>query len=126
MNKYGEPWDICEMFPNLIMHELADGKIDFVAQCCSIFNKLGKDMEKDYLFAKRIVSCVNALKGIENPTEFRNQRDELVMALFQLKRGDCWCEAGIGNPMMKGGHSYDCNFAKQALARCKPSATEEK
>lgn len=56
--------------------------------------------------------------------KMRKQRDELVIALSQLKRGDCWCEAGIGNPMMQGGHSYDCNFAKQVIDRCKLSGEE--
>lgn len=74
----------------------------------------------------RVQNCVNVLAKYEDPTELRKQRDELIIALSQLKRGDCWCESGIGNPMMKGGHSYDCNFAKQTLVRCNLSETENK
>ena len=32
-------------------------------------------------------------------------------AIYALRRGDCWCEMGIGNPMMKE-HSQICLFLK--------------
>ena len=35
-------------------------------------------------------------------------------ALMDLKRGDCWCEMAIGNPMMRG-HSPHCENAKRAM-----------
>lgn len=33
-----------------------------------------------------------------------------------LKRGSCWCEMGIGNPMMKT-HSAACDAARAFVAR---------
>lgn len=41
---------------------------------------------------------------------------ELVEALHALKRGDCWCEAGVGNPMMQGRHSAACDRVRTLLA----------
>lgn len=35
-------------------------------------------------------------------------------ALEKLKRGDCWCEMGIGNPMVRE-HSPSCVAARAAL-----------
>lgn len=36
------------------------------------------------------------------------EREALRDALTSLKRGDCWCEAGIGNPNMADRHSPAC------------------
>jgi hypothetical protein len=41
---------------------------------------------------------------------------ELEEALKGLRRGDCFCEAGIDNPMMGGKHSEECLRAKSALS----------
>lgn len=43
-----------------------------------------------------------------------DQCDEAAQLLRSLKRGDCWCEAGIGNPMMTN-HSPQCRNAKRWL-----------
>jgi hypothetical protein len=40
--------------------------------------------------------------------------DALEKALWGMKRGSCWCEAGIGNPMY-GGHTDSCKAARQLL-----------
>jgi len=41
---------------------------------------------------------------------------ELEEALRGLKRGDCFCECGINNPMMGGKHSDACLQAQAALS----------
>ena len=41
---------------------------------------------------------------------------ELLTVLKALKRGDCWCEMGIGNPMMSR-HSPGCLSAQAAIAK---------
>lgn len=40
---------------------------------------------------------------------------KLLAALEQLKRGDCWCEMGVGNPMVDR-HSGVCADAMAALS----------
>ena len=32
--------------------------------------------------------------------------------ILSLKRGSCWCEMGIGNPMMRGAHTEACRQAQ--------------
>lgn len=53
--------------------------------------------------------AANALEGAEA------QSDLLKTALIGLKRGDCWCEVGIGNPMLRGKHLQPCLFAQTIL-----------
>jgi hypothetical protein len=43
--------------------------------------------------------------------------DALTAALRELKRGDCWCEVGIGNPNMGGRHSSACRKVAVLLDR---------
>lgn len=47
--------------------------------------------------------------------DFRFKSAALLVfkALMDLKRGDCWCEVAIGNPMMRN-HSPQCENAKRA------------
>lgn len=33
---------------------------------------------------------------------------ELTNLMNELKRGTCWCEAGIDNPVVQGKHSETC------------------
>ena len=43
------------------------------------------------------------------------QRVERVVKLLEaLKRGDCWCETAIGNPMQRG-HSKSCKEAVEVM-----------
>ncbi len=53
-----------------------------------------------------------------------SETDFIAEILTKLKRGDCWCERGIGNPMFKD-HSEGCRMAQfwmdGYLLRCKPS-----
>ena len=35
-------------------------------------------------------------------------RSEVLALVMRLKCGSCWCEVGIGNPMMQGRHSDAC------------------
>lgn len=47
---------------------------------------------------------------------------ELIVILLALKRGDCWCEVGIGNPMARD-NSPACKqvqafIAGQTRCRC--------
>lgn len=41
-------------------------------------------------------------------------------ALLNLKRGECWCEVGIGNPMVRGVHSNACQKALDVLGASRP------
>jgi len=85
--------------------------------------------------AKRIVSCVNACSGIEDPTDLRKQRDELIEACKGITSKD-FSEAHEIINFGPGGTSEE-EEAEQlinirmatihsAVARCKPSGTEEK
>ena len=47
-------------------------------------------------------------------------------ALRGLHRGSCFCEVGIGNPMMRGEHSHACVDARAALAPTPCGACEGK
>ncbi len=40
--------------------------------------------------------------------------ETLERLLRSLRRGDCWCEAGIDNPMMRGEHSALCQEIQAA------------
>ncbi len=70
------------------------------------------------LFVKRIVSCLNACEGIEDPADLRKQRDELVEALNECDKAfACWQIGQIP------GRPEDIlkliNKVRQAIARCK-------
>ena len=53
--------------------------------------------------------------------ECREALAELRHALLYLKRGECWCEASIDNPMMGGRHTKACDLATTALAKLEDS-----
>lgn len=40
---------------------------------------------------------------------------KLEQALQTLRTGDCWCECGIDNPMMRGEHSEACKTVQNIL-----------
>jgi hypothetical protein len=44
-----------------------------------------------------------------------NENKSLREALADLKRGDCWCEVAIGNPMCRGEHSSGCKKAQAIM-----------
>lgn len=48
------------------------------------------------------------------------ERDRLREALLNLKRGACWCEVGIGNPMVRGVHSNACQRALDVVGASRP------
>lgn len=39
----------------------------------------------------------------------------LLKALQGLKRGDCFCEVAIGNPMLGGSHTESCIYASKII-----------
>jgi hypothetical protein len=41
-------------------------------------------------------------------------RNELLLALLAQRTGDCWCQMGIGNPMVRE-HSAACVAARKAI-----------
>lgn len=47
---------------------------------------------------------------------------EAVEIIKALRRGDCWCEKGIGNPMFKV-HTNACQHAQDFLNGCEVAAT---
>ncbi len=38
---------------------------------------------------------------------------KMIKILEGLKNCYCWCDVGIGNPMMKGRHSDSCKETKE-------------
>lgn len=44
---------------------------------------------------------------------------DLKMLLHYLKRGSCWCEVGIDNPMYKGEHTNGCLQAQKIVDKLK-------
>jgi len=48
---------------------------------------------------------------MNNELELKLQK--ALTLLRKLKRGSCWCEAGIGNPMVKCGET--CRKIKELL-----------
>jgi hypothetical protein len=40
--------------------------------------------------------------------ELKAKNKHLIELLRKNKTGDCWCQCGIGNPMMNGNHSKLC------------------
>ncbi len=64
--------------------------------------------EANYVDKLAIASQEMDLKGMHEYV------DELVKALKGVKRGSCWCEMAIGNPMVSS-HDSDCKFAKRVL-----------
>jgi len=51
---------------------------------------------------------------------------EKIVVLESLKHGDCFCECGVGNPMMNGTHTEMCVAATKLLAEYKADLEEEK
>lgn len=59
---------------------------------------------------------INELKSQAERSEFLEMKiaalgremESLIDVLVGLKRGECWCEVAVGNPMMKGKHSLYC------------------
>jgi hypothetical protein len=48
--------------------------------------------------------------------ELHAERAALRTLIKSLRRGNCWCEAGIGNPMVAGRHTEACEDAQKAVA----------
>ena len=71
MSKYREPWAPFEKCPTWIGN--ADGVA--IGELCGW---CGPDT------MRRIVACVNACAGIDDPVDLRKQRDELLAALTPL------------------------------------------
>jgi hypothetical protein len=44
----------------------------------------------------------------------KEENKKLKRLIWILKRGDCWCEAGVGNPMMKD-HSVVCKLVQKFI-----------
>lgn len=42
-------------------------------------------------------------------------RDQLRAALTALKKGSCWCDVAIGNPMYQGEHTKGCLLAQKVM-----------
>lgn len=59
------------------------------------------------------------LAALEAVAALAERERRLREALVGLKRGHCWCEAGIGNPMMHGGHTVGCDTTRALLHEAK-------
>lgn len=51
----------------------------------------------------------------QRPEDMRRIWD-LEDAIKLLRRGDCWCGVGIGDPNLAGGHTPACKNARRLLA----------
>ena len=60
-----------------------------------------------------IKQCTDRLEFLEE-LERIVENQELKQALRLLKRGSCWCEMAICNPMVKE-HSEGCKLAQQLM-----------
>lgn len=60
--------------------------------------KLEEYMARDHLALVEALDLIRKLRAV----------------IGLLKRGSCWCELGIGNPMVRG-HSDACRRAREAL-----------
>jgi len=56
---------------------------------------------------------VQVAAGVETEA---TQEDEPLQLLLHLKRGDCWCEMAIDNPMIKS-HSDVCKRLQQLFSK---------
>lgn len=72
-----EPW-LVEACGTRISHFFAAGDGSYLIPVADL---LGEARESN---AKRIVACVNACEGIDDPANLRRQRDELLAALHGL------------------------------------------
>lgn len=71
-----EPWT-CNDYGHIY-----DSDKDRIAAFAQVYPECAVDIELED--AKRIVECVNACAGIENPLDLRRERDELREALNKL------------------------------------------
>jgi hypothetical protein len=69
-----------------------------------------------YVCANEIEMCDDC--GRDCPIK-RVSKIELINALIGLKKGDCFCDVGIDNPMLQGRHSRSCGQATRALDKLK-------
>lgn len=76
-----EPWDFVQGTSynevDIIHHDMSAGAIGKIAKV----NCRKTWFDEGQANAKRIVECVNACAGIENPLDLRRERDELREAL---------------------------------------------
>lgn len=54
---------------------------------------------------------------LDSPLEEQLYNQNVILAGFimRLRRGDCWCDVAISNPMMEGKHSALCDEIRLAL-----------
>jgi len=64
-----------------------------------------------------LVEAVLCPAAVAEIGQLRAVRDQLADALRAVRRGGCWCECGVGNPMMGGVCADKCRQARAALAR---------
>jgi hypothetical protein len=93
-------------------------KIEELAKACQMaldsWTLNSDDYEKKYYPRAHPPALVEVLRSaLALPDELAN--GNLLKTLNGLKRGSCWCEAGIDNPMMAGRHSADCLAAQVAI-----------
>lgn len=61
---------------------------------------------------KQFIACrMNPATNYTSPQRRIEQLERLVLG---LRRGSCWCEDGIDNPMMQGEHSALCQEIQAA------------
>ena len=84
-----------------------------------VFHRVGENKyEPAEANAARFVAAWNACAGIPTEALEAGVIAGLMGAIISLKRGDCWCEHGTGNPMLND-HTYTCKAVQSLLAKVK-------
>lgn len=76
---------------------------------------------KDQLEQHGYYDCVPK----KDARRIENENENLWGVILQLKRGDCWCEMGIGNPMVRD-HSSACKQLQEMLKSVLPLKDAER
>lgn len=101
------PWRISQDQP----HVIDSDKLKGIAGCCAHLLYSEPKHPEDLANAERIVACVNACEGIENPAKFISIARSVVSQNNEMKADLAELLAAIGK--LKPGYSAD-EFAELA------------
>ena len=92
---------------------------DFLMTCEGVCLRCGDRLQCEHGLIIMPVASSRHLRETGRYWETQHEEAEaeiikLREALEALKRGDCWCEMAIGNPMVKD-HSAACKLASAVL-----------
>jgi len=106
---------------NDCFHPFVNAEMIKLSLANQIVKLTAKTLKNDFA-GKRLLERV----PIEDFMEIRKQETEypklisrLIKALDLLKRGECFCEVGIGNPMYGGSHTSECQAVSNLLTEAR-------